>query len=455
MALPTVVINSTTGSDTAASGAGPSTALAGSLAATHTSGTVNITDAVALGGVAVDGSALLWVETASGRQFSAITAITGTSGAWVVTVATAYAGTASAQSWAIGGQRASLHGSLQLGLDLVGGWTIDVQTGDTLVANFAAAPAASVANLTTTITSSATVRPVITTSTNNVFGIMVGGANNLVISHLNLSSTAGTPGDGVGTTSAAANYVTVQDCVISGFSAGIRDHDPGGSNDIFAMVVAGCEVAGCGYGIFMWAGAQVSDCYLHDNSLFGFYCSGTRQRDISLWRVICDNNTGFGAELTAASQTAILIEHCNFTNTQGDSGTGPGLFLDYGQSTTLVIKNCVFYGNFKYGIQGGGSNMEPLYLTNNAFGGNGTADTANITQGTGFNPITLTVSPFNSSTDFGLNSTAGGGLLCRGAAVGVPNASQNPAGDVGAIPSGGGGSGVARVMTRAVLLRPR
>src|SRR6478752_5150421 len=124
MALPTVVINSA-GSDSAASGAGPSTALTGSLAATAASTTVNITDVVNLSGVAVDGSAALWVSSSSGRQWSKITAISGSSGAWVVTVANAYANTESGRTWGIGGKRATCAGSPQLFVDWGLGWIID------------------------------------------------------------------------------------------------------------------------------------------------------------------------------------------------------------------------------------------------------------------------------------------------------------------------------------------
>src|SRR5262245_57151438 len=72
MSLPIIQINNSTGSDTAASGAGPATALTGTLAATHANTTANITDAVDLSGVATDGSAALWVLSSSGRQFSKI-----------------------------------------------------------------------------------------------------------------------------------------------------------------------------------------------------------------------------------------------------------------------------------------------------------------------------------------------------------------------------------------------
>lgn len=130
MALPVILFNSSTGSDTAASGAGPATALHGaSNASTDATGTVvTLGGSPNLSGVATDGSASLWLATASGRQWSAISAVDNT--AKTVTVTTAYTGSLSSQSWAIGGRRKSLAGSLKLlQADRIYGWIIELDGG--------------------------------------------------------------------------------------------------------------------------------------------------------------------------------------------------------------------------------------------------------------------------------------------------------------------------------------
>jgi hypothetical protein len=76
---------------------------------------------------------------------------------------------------------------------------------------------------------------------------------------------------------------------------------------------------------------------------------------------------------------------------------------------------------------------------NCAYGANVTAARRGFSAGTG--AITLTGSPYVSSSDFGLNSTAGAGAACKAVALAIPNATANTAGDIGAVPSGGGGSG--------------
>src|SRR5882762_753979 len=108
MALPTVAINSS-GSDTAASGAGPVISLFGTAAATAASTIVTLlVDNPDLSGVATDGSAIIWIGSSSGRQFSKITAVDNTVGVKTVTVAVAFANTESGKSWGIGGKRLTL-----------------------------------------------------------------------------------------------------------------------------------------------------------------------------------------------------------------------------------------------------------------------------------------------------------------------------------------------------------
>ena len=107
MPEPKILFNASTGSDTAASGAGPTTALTGTGASLAASTSVNlIADNPDLSGVATDGSACLWVSTSSGRQFAKITGVNNTTK--VVTVALAYGVTETGRTWAIGGKRATL-----------------------------------------------------------------------------------------------------------------------------------------------------------------------------------------------------------------------------------------------------------------------------------------------------------------------------------------------------------
>lgn len=98
-----IVFNASTGSDSAASGLGPSTAVIGSSAELDGSSTVDLSyDGVDLSGISVGD--LLFCETTSGRKFSIISAVDTinetitTDDVW---------GTESGVSWAVGGKRAT------------------------------------------------------------------------------------------------------------------------------------------------------------------------------------------------------------------------------------------------------------------------------------------------------------------------------------------------------------
>lgn len=134
MALPTILVNSATGSDTAASGAGPTTALTGT-SASFSGGTVTLDGSPDLSGVATDGSHVLYMVTSSGVRFFKITG--ADNGADTVTVTPNPAGTSTGRTWAIGGKRASI-GSASSRLlfdngsaagDAMPGWAIEMESG--------------------------------------------------------------------------------------------------------------------------------------------------------------------------------------------------------------------------------------------------------------------------------------------------------------------------------------
>ena len=117
MARPQIQYNNSSGSDTAASGAGPATAITGSNAYSGdgagggTQTVINLSgDTPDLSGVATDGSAAIYLATSSGdRHLFQITAVDD--GADTVTVEIApdnSIDTGSEVSWAIGGKRKTL-----------------------------------------------------------------------------------------------------------------------------------------------------------------------------------------------------------------------------------------------------------------------------------------------------------------------------------------------------------
>ena len=102
-----IVFNTSTGSDTQASGLGPATAVYGTGAST-TGASAVVTGIDTTGVTAGD---LLWVDSSSGRQFSIIASVDSST---QVTCDSNYDNTETGRTWAIGGKRATFDGSEQL-----------------------------------------------------------------------------------------------------------------------------------------------------------------------------------------------------------------------------------------------------------------------------------------------------------------------------------------------------
>lgn len=144
MPFPIILINSNTGSDTLASGAGPNIALTGSAANTSGDGLIITLDGSPdLTNVATDGSHAIFINdsTSGARNFSMIIGKNDTTK--TITVANAFRINATGLSWAIGGKLATLNAATTRKLfnnnntvgDAMGGWTIELQSDQTITSS--------------------------------------------------------------------------------------------------------------------------------------------------------------------------------------------------------------------------------------------------------------------------------------------------------------------------------
>src|SRR6056300_478369 len=121
-----IKFNNSTGSDTQSSGLGPAVAVYGSGAST--TGASAVVTGISTTGVSAGD--LLWVQSSSGRQFSIIASVDSST---QVTCDDTFDNTESGRTWAIGGKRASIAGSIR-GLDdwtadFKNDWTIQFESG--------------------------------------------------------------------------------------------------------------------------------------------------------------------------------------------------------------------------------------------------------------------------------------------------------------------------------------
>ena len=244
MALPLIIINSTGGHDTQASGAGPATALYGSNAVSAADGlSVTLaTDNPDLSGVATDGSAVLFFNdtNAGSKNFVKITNVDNATKVVTLTPALRASQT---KGWAIGGKRSAISTTLSKKLfdnnggagDAQAGWIIEMQSGhsETVAARIdvRCAGGATTGRIILRGESGAATRPVLTKSgtgdivprtdyfTFQDFDTtlpMIGTAS--VVSYIGVKSTGPGSGDAFNNPGAQSQF---QGCEITGWANGI------------------------------------------------------------------------------------------------------------------------------------------------------------------------------------------------------------------------------------------
>ena len=406
-----IKFNNVTGSDTAASGLGPATAVTGSGAST--TGASNVVTGINTTGVS--SGDLLWVQSSSGRQFSIIATVD--SGAQV-TCDDNFDNTESGRTWAIGGKRATFDGSLSLFLDELGEHvTIELETDQTIsnniywkeeTPNIGVAIKSSEAGVQRTINQTADSTVIfsfdgswnvesdvliqdikfINTSSVKSYCIYIPGNTGhpqivLVRCQVGDSGSGFISGIRGWNYQACHAYDTVfKDCSAAGMQP------QGGA--AFESIVDGCWFENCGYGVDAgYAGKRA----LVSNSVFYNCSTAILFTENSVWNsctpyVVRSNvfyNNTEGVKINNVSRGEILLFHNNLfvSNTTAIDSANPKSF---------DMARCAFYGN--------------------------TTDIgANVNIDKDLDRITLTADPFVDAAngDFNINNAAGGGAVLRSA----------------------------------------
>ena len=365
MADPIILFNNSTGSDTAASGAGPSTALTGTGASTAASTSVDLSaDSPDLSGVATDGSAILWVKSSSGRQAAKITAVNN--GTKVVTVEAAYANTESGKTWAIGGKRSTINhaDSRQMFKDARTGWTYRLEetgTNYTITSSNIQLGTASVGQIVVYIDSVSATKPIVEQQANDACWTMPSNGIGWVrFKGLRFINTNGTK-----TIAYVFGWhdgflqVTAVDCY-------------------FGSATSGNRLQGC---FAKWSGSTAStpvfiDCRIENNVGNG---AGTVSDNNGVECYGCEilNCGSHGIGTGANGAIVIIAIGCIIRGCGGQgifwNGAGAG-------GGKCVVINCTIHGNTGSGINttGDGTRSADLYGFGNTITGNG---------GYGFNAV--------------------------------------------------------------------
>ncbi len=473
MALPVVLINSATGSDSVASGAGPGTALTGSLAAVAATATsVAITDIVNLSGVATDGSAVLWYNdtTAGHRNFDNITAISGSSGAWTVTVTNGFTTTTGPFTWAIGGKRASISSSSSYRLfnnnntagDAMPGWIVEMESGHTETTtlspfDFRRGGTASAGPIILRGTSGAATMPIITQNANgNFLRPLVDG---LILRDFELQNSNATKTASIGIVPTSGPNQNLYSGIVikdgtNKFWQGIDASSAGFGLRLEKLIVKKCAddgvrvggggsrgmdlldssiISNGGKGV-RYAGASgscvVNRCIIANNTGSNVYndasTNSSEVQSLKLFNCTIDGSAADGITVTSANLSPfnnMIVENCQITNNgvNGINFSGPPSVATLNQSG-LVIRGNNYYNNTSGNYSSTNiSNLATNETTNNPSYTNTSTLNYTITAGKGDGyPATIPGSITPSYLDQGAaqHQDAGGG----GATVGYTSA---------------------------------
>jgi hypothetical protein len=418
---PVILVNSATGSDAAASGAGPVPALSGTAnAATDGAGTtVTLPAGTDLSNVLTDGSHVIFLSdaTAGARNFGKITAKAGSGGATpTVVVANAFGLSLTGKDWAIGGKRASIGGTTSKKLvennsasgDLMPGWAVELESGhtETLAAGWTCRRSGDTVDGPITIrgTFAAGTLPLLNHSANAVF---VGFVNNLSywqfrdfeIRNTNATKTASVAFSitGGACTAVIAERVKVADqtnkfwraFAFGNFATNffvlrcelgyLADAAIVAAASTVRTTVRASRIHHCtGDGITLSAGGGSIE--IIGNEIFGNGGPGIHvsANTNSCWRVI-DGNTIYAngtagiQDTTGTAGGTSVINGNVLANNILANNVGPGLLLD-GAGMTAVFWNSatINYGNQTYlntsgpcnlsGILSGDSGLDPQFV---------------------------------------------------------------------------------------------
>jgi hypothetical protein len=279
--------------------------------------------------------------------------------------------------------------------------------------------------------------PLLTTATNSVHLLDLGGSNTITFKNISLSNTATRRSFGIVAIGSGVTLNLVK-CSFDGFTYAVN-----GENSTWWPFVAvnayRCEFKNCStYGIINQNPVTARNCYFRANTTASIAINA------SSITVDLNHNIFAGGQYGlyyAAGQPGILKGFNNvFANQTGSAVEGAAVFVGSG----LYWENNIVYGAGAWALDFATGSIVILN-ENNAYGANVSGNLRNISVGV--NDVSLTADPFTNTAggDYSLNSAAGGGALCK--AAGYPGAFPGGTStgylDIGALQSQGSGGGTS------------
>lgn len=394
-----ILFNSSEGSDTQSSGSSAGANVYGTGASTTASSAV----VTGIDTTGVQQGDLLWVQSSSGRQFSVIFSVDSSS---QVTCDDTFANTESSRTWAIGGKRASIAGSIQTAdnwtADFKDGFIIQFESGYT-EAFPSSLRARTGGAFTIRAEPNASVRPKLTAGGTFVFGQ---GSGYLV---KGIEFTKSSSGGNVASSGSGGDLIFSKCKFGDSSNLGSRAY----STDR-KMIFDRCEFTASNEGIYTTADLIIRGCVFNGGSKGVSFNYPSNQHSIHncLFNG-CDigvHGNTWGGDLFFPKIIEANIFNCV------DAGIQIPANNSFRQRGMLCTSN--IFINSTYGVEFVASTLPTTSSYNlfesNAFYNIGTSNYLND-DGNIYNDITLTADPFVDAAngDFNLNATNGGGGTLR------------------------------------------
>ena len=256
-------------------------------------------------------------------------------------------------------------------------------------------------------------KPLITTATDST-PLLDLSADPMWVDNLRLTNTASIRDQGIKRGTGTGASITATRCIFDGLSIAIGDAGAGQA-PFYNGTISQCQFLNSTVrSLEIFSLLFLEDCYFSDSA--GHHVDMPAAATY-INRCIFARAATYGIGTTATGDRRIHVKNSVFyaNGTNGIQTTGGSNMCVIG-----AIVNCIFWSNNTYGISLNGSLQvsSKLLLMNNAYGDNTTAN-INPVPAHQIGAITLTADPFTSSTDFSLNSVAGGGALCKGVGIEV------------------------------------
>jgi hypothetical protein len=349
MPLPTIVFNNATGSDTAASGYGPATAVSGTGASfTNTSAVVDVSaDAPNLSTLAAGD--LFWGATTSGRQYSIIVSVDNI--LKTITCTDAFAVTEASRNWGVGGKRKTIDNTNSRGIfsstNGKAGWTVSIEDDQSITSTLTISVVADTTSGPFMIKGADSAdHPVITQTANAANFTASGIANGFSIRNLKLTNSNATKTAAFGFITTTTTIADFSDCIfgdsVNQLLSGLQQVTNSATLSLNKCLITSCT--GDGINHTTGGGLTMRDCVV-TGCVKGVDHSGSGGA-INMSRCIIYNNTSDGVHASALAGIAIV--NCTI---HGNSGDGIDLTAAGGSSLTLTsIYNNNLTANGGYGI---------------------------------------------------------------------------------------------------------